>query len=149
MEDYSYHRSNLYRRIVHAKLFIDSNFHSKINIDHIADEAYFSKFHFIRTFKEIYGCTPHQYLTEIRIKMAKRYLAEGMSVTEVCFAVGFESISAFTGLFKTKTGLPPATFKRNQQKLKREISRQPFKYIPGCHLHSFGWDEKISNFEEV
>ena len=54
----------LYRRIVQAKLFIDSKTtRSALMPAEIADEACYSKFHFIRTFKSIYGKTPHQYLT--------------------------------------------------------------------------------------
>ena len=45
----------LYRRIVQAKLFIDSNFAENIDAREIAGEACYSKFHFIRTFKSIYG----------------------------------------------------------------------------------------------
>lgn len=47
--------------MVQAKLFIDFNYAESIDISNIADEACFSKFHFIRLFKKIYGRTPHQY----------------------------------------------------------------------------------------
>src|SRR5689334_15724931 len=90
----------LYRRIVQAKLFIDKNFAGDINLDAIADEAFFSKFHFIRLFKTTYGKTPHQYLTAVRIDHARLLLQNNNSVSETCFAVGFESLTSFTGLFK-------------------------------------------------
>src|SRR5687767_6837679 len=90
----------LYRRIVQAKLFIDQNFSNDIDLDNIADEAYFSKFHFIRLFKKIYGKTPHQYLISVRIEQAKLLLKKQMQVSEVCMSIGFNSISSFTGLFK-------------------------------------------------
>src|SRR4051812_44671686 len=94
----------LYRRIVQAKLFIDTNFGEKIDLRGIADEAYFSKFHFIRLFKMAYDKTPHQYLTSVRINKAQLLLQNGSSVTETCFAVGFESVTSFVGLFKRITG---------------------------------------------
>jgi AraC-like DNA-binding protein len=131
-----YYRTNLYRRIVQAKLFIDANFNSKINVDHIADEAHFSKFHFIRIFKEIYGLTPHQYLIRVRIEHAKKFLSNGMPVVDVCDAVGFESVSTFTGLFKRKVGLSPSTYKKEQLRLKIDRVAQPFKYVPACHIHA-------------
>ena len=68
-----YPKIYLYRRIVQAKLFIDKFYSEKIDLDNISDEAYFSKFHFIRLFKSIYGKTPHQYLTTVRIEKAQHF----------------------------------------------------------------------------
>src|SRR5437773_5051678 len=72
----AYPRQYLYRRIVKAKVFIDAQFSSAIDLDNIADEACFSKFHFVRLFKSIYGKTPHQYLTGIRVDRASEMLAK-------------------------------------------------------------------------
>src|SRR5690606_18560243 len=104
METEEYPKVYLYRRIVQAKLFIDSNYADKIDIDNISDEAFFSKFHFIRLFKKIYGKTPHQYLKFVRIKKAQQLLRTENSVSMVCFSVGFDSLSSFSGLFKRITG---------------------------------------------
>ena len=71
-----YPKIYLYKRIVQAKLFIDANFSERIDLGNIADEAYFSKFHFIRLFKISYGYTPHQYLTRVRIENAKLFLSK-------------------------------------------------------------------------
>src|SRR5437870_10567033 len=101
---------DLYRRIVQAKLFIDSNYAERIDAGAIAGEACYSKFHFIRTFKSIYGKTPHQYLTGVRVEKAKELLENGASVTEACFSVGFDSLGSFTGLFKRRTGLTPSEY---------------------------------------
>ncbi|MFN2440773.1 MAG: helix-turn-helix transcriptional regulator, partial [Chitinophagaceae bacterium] len=54
----NYPKIYLYRRIVRAKLFIDDNYSENIDLDNIADEACFSKFHFARQFKKIYSKTP-------------------------------------------------------------------------------------------
>ncbi len=48
MSSLLYPKIYLYRRIVQAKLFIDDNYFENIDLNNIADEAYFSKFHFIR-----------------------------------------------------------------------------------------------------
>jgi AraC-like DNA-binding protein len=66
----------LYKRIVQAKLFIDARFSDNIDLHNIADEACFSKFHFIRLFKTVYGKTPHQYLKQVRIENAKMFFAK-------------------------------------------------------------------------
>ncbi len=129
----------LYRRIVQAKLFIDNNFAGNINLDAIADEAFFSKFHFIRLFKMAYGKTPHQYLTVLRIEKAKLLLQNGTSVTDTCFAVGFESLSSFVGLFKRITGNTASQYQQQQAIRKNEISKTPLKFIPHCFAQNNGW----------
>lgn len=65
-----YPKIYLYRRLVQAKLFIDTHYADNIDLGNIPDEAYFSKFHFIRQFKDIYRKTPHQYLIFVRIEKA-------------------------------------------------------------------------------
>ena len=129
----------LYRRIVQAKLFIDDNFGEKIDLRGIADEAYFSKFHFIRLFKMAYGKTPHQYLTAVRINKAQLLLQGGAPVTETCFAVGFESLTSFTGLFKRIIGISPAAYRLQQQQRKHAINATPLRFIPNCFAEQNGW----------
>ena len=143
-----YPKVYLYRRIVQAKLFIDSCYADKIDLDNISDEAYFSKFHFIRLFKQIYGKTPHQYLTSVRIEKAIQLLRTDKPVSAVCYSVGFESLSSFSGLFKRIVGITPSAFVMQQQHLKTQILKAPLKFVPGCFAYQNGW-QKNSNFEEV
>jgi len=142
MKTEQYPKVYLYKRIVQAKLFIDSNYANNIDLDNIADEAYFSKFHFIRLFKNIYGKTPHQYLTAVRIEKAMLLLLANKAVSEVCFAVGFESISSFGSLFKRIVGITPSAFLEKQQQMKIQILETPLKFVPGCFVYQNGWDEK-------
>ncbi|MEO5685127.1 MAG: AraC family transcriptional regulator [Chitinophagaceae bacterium] len=144
----NYPKNYLYRRIVQAKLFIDASYPDKIEINNIADEAYFSRFHFIRLFKQIYGKTPHQYLTAVRIENAVKLFEQGQSISTVCFSVGFESLSSFSGLFKRLVGIAPSVFLAQAQYRKQAITAQPLQYIPGCFAYQHGWT-KNSNFEEV
>lgn len=130
----------LYRRIVLAKLFIDEHFAEDIDLDAIAGEAAFSKFHFIRLFKMAYGKTPHQYLTLVRIEKAKLLLQEENSVTDVCFSVGFDGISSFTHLFKRFTKLTPSAYQQQQRLRKEAIATAPLKFIPGCFAEQKGWN---------
>jgi len=109
-------RSELYaddsvcQQVMRAKRFIDNHFSENIDLDGIASKAALSKFHFIRVFKRLYGRTPHQYVISVRIGQAKRLLRTNGSVKDVCFAVGFESTSSFTGLFKKATGYTPSDY---------------------------------------
>jgi len=49
-----------------------------------------------------------------RIEMAKAYIKKGLSISDACYEVGFESLSSFSSLFKRKTGFTPKAYqKRN------------------------------------
>lgn len=137
-----YPKVYLYQRIVQAKLFIDRKFADHIDLDNISDEACFSKFHFIRLFKKIYGKTPHQYLTFVRIEKATQLFRIDKPVSEVCYAVGFESLSSFGSLFKRIVGVTPSAFLEEQQLIKIQILKTPLKFVPGCFISQNGWDEK-------
>src|SRR5436853_3963168 len=132
MAESSYPQVYLYRRIVKAKLFIDASYAEPIDVNNIADEAFFSKFHFIRLFKKIYGKAPHQYLKTVRIEKAMELLRNDNSVSEACFAVGFQSLSSFSGLFKKLVGASPSSYFEMQQKIKAHMQNAPLDFIHGC-----------------
>lgn len=134
-----YPKAYIYRRIVLAKLFIDKYYYASIDLDCIADEAFFSKFHFIRLFKKMIGKTPHQYLIHARIEKAKQLLQEGNTVSKTCFAVGFDSISSFSGLFKRRTGQSPSVFQKEYFLNKKRVAAEPLRFIPGCFSVKKGW----------
>src|SRR5437868_4478592 len=98
-----YPKDYLTKQVIRSKQFIDSHFSEAIDLEQIAREASLSKFHFIRLFKKYYGRTPYQYLTGVRIAKAKELLKNGHSVSQTCYALGFNSLSSFTGFF-LKTG---------------------------------------------
>jgi AraC-like DNA-binding protein len=134
--------SELYQRIVSAKLYIDDNFHEAIDLDKIANQACLSRFHFHRLFTKVYKITPHQYVTQKRIDKARALLnTKQLSVTEVCNEVGFESIGSFSILFKKEIGFAP-TYYRNMAWLKQEqLKQQPKKFIPHCFIEGYDLDK--------
>lgn len=103
-------KEELYKRLFVAREFIEDNASENVlTIGDMAKEACLSKFHFLEKFKELYGITPHQYLIELKTKKAYQLLQKRQrSVAEVCYAVGFESISSFSCLFKKKFGIFPS-----------------------------------------
>jgi AraC-like DNA-binding protein len=127
-----YPRQYLYRRVVRAKLFIDANFASRLDLNDISDEACFSKFHFARLFRDVYGKTPHQYLSDVRIAHARNMLIAGATVAKTCFSVGFDSVSSFTTLFRRRTGFTPAAFQRRAIDKQDEMAKRPIKFVPNC-----------------
>lgn len=129
----------LYKQVVDAKLFIDSHFSEKIDLELIANEACFSKFHFHRVFKECYNKTPLQYLTQVRIKEAKRLLAEEIPTGEVCFLVGFDSVSSFIKLFRRHEGETPARYAQTIRSQRAREAAAPVNCIPTDFAEYLGW----------
>lgn len=142
MKPEQYPNVYLYKRVVQAKLFIDNHYADKIDLNNISDEACFSKFHFIRLFKKIYGKTPHQYLTYVRIEKAAEMLRAENPVSDVCFAVGFESLSSFGSLFKRVIGTSPSNFLLQQQQLNMQVLATPLNFVPGCFVYKHGLAKK-------
>jgi len=134
-----YEKIYLYKRIVKAKLFIDAHYADPIDLDNIADQAYFSKFHFIRLFKSIYGNTPNNYLVRTRIENAKLFLSQGNSVSATSMKVGFDSPTSFAGTFKKITGQTPSAFQKAQDTKRIAIRSNPLLYVPNCFAETHGW----------
>lgn len=134
-----YEKVYLYRRVVKAKLYIDSHFATNLDLDNISAQAHFSKFHFIRLFKSIYGRTPKSYLIKTRMENAMRLLAEGHSVLESGYLVGLESPTSFTGMFKKFTGLTPSDYQKQQRSKQKKILQSPLHFVPNCFAETHGW----------
>ena len=72
-----------------------------------------SPFHFLRTFANVLGVTPHQYLVRSRLRHAARLLAdEDRSVTDVAYDVGFGDLSNFIRTFHRAAGVSPSGFRK-------------------------------------
>jgi AraC-like DNA-binding protein len=139
-----YPKLYFYSRLVRAKMFIDSHFSEPIDLDNISDEACFSKFHFIRMFRNSYDKTPHQYLISLRIEKSIELLKSNNSVADTCYAVGFESLASFSRLFKRITGLTPSAYVIQQQELRAKRARLPLCFIPACFAYKNGWTGKTA-----
>ena len=122
--------SDLHERLSRARKFIDDSYHLPLDLSEISKQACFSRYHFLRLFRDTYDTTPHQYLIQKRIEKAKELLRRrSLSVTDVCFEVGFESLGSFSSLFRKCVGDPPSGY--------RERERESLKKIPGCYLMMF------------
>lgn len=105
-------REELYRRLYRARDFLFAASSQNITLEEMAGIACLSPNHFLRTFKQVFHQTPHQFLTNLRMERAKILLSKTkISVTEVCFAVGFESPGSFSWLFRKHFCLSPAQYR--------------------------------------
>ena len=98
--------------VVGTRHYINNNFDKELNLDLLSNTQFTSKFHLLRLFKRYYGQTPKQYLTDKRIEKGKKFLTQGITVSETCFDIGFESPSSFSTLFKSRVGLTPTKFQK-------------------------------------
>lgn len=79
-----------------------------LSLEEMGEIAYMSPFHFNRVFRSIVGIPPGEYLAALRLNAAKRLLlTTSLSVTDVCFDLGYTSLGTFTERFKHLIGLSP------------------------------------------
>lgn len=107
-------REELYRRLHRARDYAHAAFAEDVGLEEMARVACLSPNHFLRTFKHAFHQTPHQFLTRLRLESAREMLLQRkLSVTEICFAVGFESLGSFSSLFRKHFGISPAQYRSN------------------------------------
>jgi AraC family transcriptional regulator len=106
-------RVELYRRLLKGRAFLEANYAQTADLHATARVACLSPFHFLRLFKTAFGRTPHQYLTELRLAVARRQLLETkQSVGEIGLSLGFENVNSFGRLFRRHQGITPQCFRR-------------------------------------
>lgn len=89
------------------------------SLSDMAHIAYLSPFHFNRVFHQITGLPPSQFLYALRLEQAKRLLlTTEMSVTDICFEVGYNSLGTFTSRFTELVGLSPRDYRRLGEKIR-------------------------------
>jgi AraC-like DNA-binding protein len=106
-------RSELYRRLLRGRDFLLSSLDARVRLKEVAREACLSPYHFHRTFRQVFGETPHTFLLRQRLERAASLLRRrDLSVTEVCLETGFESLPSFSTLFRRRFGVAPRDFRR-------------------------------------
>jgi len=101
-------RADLYECLARARTRLDEQFREPLCLSELAAHAGVSQFHFQRLFKEFFGVSPNERQRSLRLQAAKELIENGMSVTEACFEVGFQSPSSFTRFFKREFGVSPS-----------------------------------------
>lgn len=96
------------QRVHHVRDRLDREFAEPLSVSDLARSVGMSMFHFTRVFAELTGLPPHRYLLRARLKAAHAMLREGRSVTETCYACGFNNLSHFSRSFARRYGGAPS-----------------------------------------
>ncbi len=88
--------------------YINQNYKTISNLDDISKNTYFSKSYICRVFKNEFGCSPYKYLSDKKLGYAMELILNGATVTDACFASGYNNCSVFIEAFKKKFGFTPA-----------------------------------------
>ncbi len=116
----------------HARDHIDRCYAEPLDLDVVARVAGVSKFHFVRCFEATYGETPMRYLTRRRIERAQDLLRHAnLTVTEICFVVGFASLGSFSSRFRQLVGETPTAYRDRW-------AARGGPHVPGCWLFMRG-----------
>lgn len=120
-------RLNSHKQVRLARLLLDRSYDAPITIEDLSREVFLSPYYLIRAFRRVYRQTPHQYLVGQRIARAKELLRNSdLSITEICAAVGFESLGSFSTLFRKVAGISPSAYRVSCN------TTLPPAYIPFC-----------------
>jgi len=108
-------REELYKRVHIGHEFISAYFDQSLALADVARVACLSPNHFLRSYKQLFGMSPHQYLSERRLQESKRLLLQtDKPITDICLEVGFQSPSSFSGLFSKRFSMTPSQFRRKK-----------------------------------
>jgi AraC-like DNA-binding protein len=92
--------------------YIGKNFVENITLKKLANVACLSPFHFQREFKKSMGITPHEYLSDFRIRESKKMLLNSTDIADIAIQTGFFDQSHFSRIFRKTIGIPPGKYSK-------------------------------------
>ncbi len=138
------------RRLRRARDRMDREYAQPLDVAALARTALMSPAHFSRRFRETYAETPYSYLMTRRIERAKSLLRRGdLSVTDVCFAVGWTSLGSFCARFSELVGEPPSTYRARDHEELRVIAPCQAMVITRPRRQRGGERAEVSSFGEA
>jgi AraC-like DNA-binding protein len=111
-ENYFVVKDPMPKSICIAKRLIDDRSAAPITLSDLARASGLSQFRLLRGFVKATGLTPHAYLVQRRIEMARRLMADGVGLAEAAVASGFADQSHMTRIFVHKYGISPGAYAR-------------------------------------
>jgi len=109
-----------------------------ISLHDMSRVAYLSAFHFNRVFHQITGLPPAKFISAMRLDEAKRLLLNtNLSITDICFDVGYNSLGTFTRRFTQQVGLGPREFRYLAERITPAAVESLFAHyadLKGCAM---------------
>lgn len=85
-----------------------------VTVESLAAECGFSPASFRRIFRDSFDCSPLEYLTACKIRLAKNLLLQSQkSILEIAYLVGYNDISGFNRAFLKETGITPSEYRES------------------------------------
>ena len=133
------------RRLLRARDTMDRAYAQPLDVPSLARIAHTSEAHFIRTFKQTFGETPHRYLQRRRLERAMALLREtDRPVTEICLDVGFTSLGTFSRTFRRVLGMSPSAYRAAWR-----VGAGTAGYVPTCVVMAWTRPREESSFGEA
>lgn len=94
--------------------FLNESYATIGSVDEVAARFYYSREYVTRLFRRYFNLSPWKYVEQLRVREACARLNAGEKVTEVCYAVGYHSMSAFSAAFHRVMGVSPTQYRRKK-----------------------------------
>ena len=108
---------NAVARVTRVVREIERSAVQALTLDHLATRAGLSRYHFLRTFRQVTGVTPHQYLVRSRLRAAALRLGTGDErVIDVAYDSGFGDVSNFNKSFRAEYGAKPTHYRADAKR---------------------------------
>ncbi len=138
------------RRLRRARDQMDREYDKPLDVPALARTALMSTAHFSRRFREAYSETPYSYLMTRRIERAKALLRRGdLTVTDVCFAVGWGSLGSFSARFTELVGESPSVYRARDHDELRIVSPCQLMVLTRPRKSGSPGGREESSFEEA
>lgn len=102
-------------KIQAALSYINENLGQRLTVEHLAEQVYLSKYHFMRLFKAQTGDTVHAYIRQKRLLYSARLIREGAPANQAAADCGFSDYSAFHRAFRECFGISPGQLKNEER----------------------------------
>jgi len=110
------------RRVQKAISYLHSNYQNEIHLKDVADNVGMSVASFSRFMKKRTGKNFVEYLNDLRIGFASRYLVNStQTISEISYACGYNNLSNFNRIFKQRKGTTPKEFRENYSKMRKLV----------------------------
>lgn len=105
--------SSSIKTVIETQKYIAQNYNTPLSLDSIADKFFISKFYLSKEFKTITGYGFKEYVILYRLNEAKKLLHSTTdSVTDICYAVGYNSVNHFIRIFRLYEGISPLQYRK-------------------------------------